>query len=117
MLAHREQYHKFKPYCTILDLPVLTSVLGVRWHREHRASSGVENISSDDRELEALDEDEELDELDDEDKESSLVTCNRFCCGTSEGLIGDARAVAVCMLKKSFRDPVLGGGEGCSVCE
>jgi hypothetical protein len=47
----------------------------------------VENISSDVRELEALDE---LDELDDEVTESSLVTCNRFCCGTGEGLIGDA---------------------------
>jgi len=76
MLAHREQYHKLRPYWTMLDLPVLMSVLGVRWHREHLASSGVENISSDDRELEALDE---LDELDDEEMESSLVTCNRFC--------------------------------------
>ena len=66
----------------MLDLPVLTSVLGVRWHREHLASSVVENISSDVRELEALDE-EEL--LDDEETESSLVTCNRFW----EGLIGD----------------------------
>lgn len=47
----------------------------------------MENISSDVRELEAL---EELDELDDEVTESSLVTCNRFCCGTGEGLIGDA---------------------------
>jgi hypothetical protein len=56
----------------------------------------VENISRDVRELEAL---EELDELDDELIESSLVTCNRFCCGTGEGLIGDAWAVAVCMLK------------------
>lgn len=73
----------------MLDLPVLTSVLGVRWHREHRASSGVENISRDVRELEALDELEELDELDDELRESSLVTCNKFCCGTGEGLIGD----------------------------
>lgn len=86
-MAHREQYHKFKPYCTILDLPVLTSVLGVRWHREHLASSGVENISRDVRELEALDELEELDDLlDDEETEWSLVTCKRFC----EGLIGDA---------------------------
>jgi hypothetical protein len=83
MLAHREQYHRFKPYWTMLDLPVLMSVLGVRWHREHLASSGVENISSDDLEL------EELDELDTEVTESSLVTCNRFCCGTGEGLIGD----------------------------
>ena len=71
----------------MLDLPVLTSVLGVRWHREHLASSGVENISSDDRELEAL---EVLDELDDEVTESSLGTCSKFCCGTGEGLIGDA---------------------------
>lgn len=71
----------------MLDLPVLTSVLGVRWHREHLASSGVENISRDVRELEALDELEELDDLlEDEETESSLVTCNKFC----EGLIGDA---------------------------
>ena len=104
MLAHREQYHKFKPYWTMLDLPVLISVLGVRWHREHLASSGVENISSDDRELEAL---EVLDELDDELIESLLVTCNRFCCGTGEGLIGDARAVAVCIVKKSFETLLL----------
>jgi hypothetical protein len=88
MLAHREQYHKFRPYWTMLDLPVLMSVLGVRWHREHLASSGVENISSDDRELEALDDLE--DELDDEVMESSLVTCNRFCWGTGAGLIGDS---------------------------
>ena len=89
MLAHREQYHRFKPYWTMLDLPVLMSVLGVRWHREHLASSGVENISSDVRELEALEElDDELD--DDEEMESSLVTCNRFCCGTGAGLIGDS---------------------------
>jgi hypothetical protein len=73
----------------MLDLPVLMSVLGVRWHREHLASSGVENISSDDRELEALEELDELDELDMEVTESSLVTCNKFCCGTGEGLIGD----------------------------
>jgi hypothetical protein len=72
MLAHREQYHKFNPYGTMLDLPVLMSVLGVRWHREHLASSGDENMSSDDRDLEDLDEVEEV-------TESSLVTCNRFC--------------------------------------
>jgi hypothetical protein len=91
----------------MLDLPVLMSVLGVRWHREHLASSGVENISSDVRELEALDELELLDELDDEVIESSLVTCNRFCCGTGEGLIGDARAVAVCIVKRSFETLLL----------
>jgi hypothetical protein len=104
MLAHREQYHKFKPYWTMLDFPVLTSVLGVRWHREHLASSGVENISRDVRELEALDEEEALE---DEVTESSLVTCNRFCWGTGEGLIGDSWAAAVCILKKSFETLLL----------
>jgi hypothetical protein len=91
----------------MLDLPVLMSVLGVRWHREHLASSGVENISSDVRELEALDELELLDELDDEVIESSLVTCNRFCCGTGAGLIGDSWAAAVCILKKSLFETLL----------
>jgi hypothetical protein len=71
MLAQREQYHKFKPYWTMLELRVLNSVLGVHWHREHLASSGEENMSIDDRELEALDE---LDELDEEVTESLLVT-------------------------------------------
>lgn len=64
----------------------------------------MENISSDVRELAAL---EELDELDDEEIESSLVTCNRFCCGTGEGLIGDSWAAAVCILKKSFETLLL----------
>ena len=64
MLAQREQYHKFKPYWTMLEFRVLNSVLGVHWHREHLASSGAENMSSDDRELEALDElDDELDDF------------------------------------------------------
>lgn len=64
----------------------------------------MENISRDVRELDAL---EELDELDDEVTESSLVTCNRFCCGTGEGLIGDSWAAAVCILKKSFENLLL----------
>lgn len=99
MSAHREQYHKFRPYCTMLDLPVLTSVLGVRWHREHRASSGVENMSSDDRELE---------ELNEEEVESSLETCSKFCCGTGLGLSGDSWMAAVCILKKSLEVVWLG---------
>lgn len=81
----------------MLDLPVLTSVEGVRWHREHRAISGAENMSSED--LELL---EELQLLEDEELESSLVTCNKFCCGTGRGLIGDSWAAAVCILKKSI---------------
>ena len=64
----------------------------------------MENISSDVRELEAL---ELLDELDDEVTESSLVTCNRFCCGAGEGLIGESWAAAVCILKKSFETLLL----------
>lgn len=99
MSAHREQYHRFKPYWTMLDLPVRTSVLGVHWHREHLASSGEENMSSDDRELEELDEVEELNE---EEVESSRETCSKFCCGTGLGLIGESWAAAVCILKESL---------------
>lgn len=53
-------------------------------------------MSSDD--LELL---EELQLLEDEVLESSLVTCNKFCCGTGRGLIGDSWAAAVCIFKKS----------------
>lgn len=85
MLAQREQYHRLRPYCTMLDFPVLMSVLGVRWHREHLAISGAEKASRD----------EELLAEEEEEVESSLVTWSKFCCGTGLGLMGDPWAAAV----------------------
>lgn len=59
----------------MFDLPVLMSMLGVRWHLEHRAISGDEKM------LCMLPRpDEEEDEGADE-SESSLVTASTFCCG------------------------------------
>lgn len=51
----------------MLDLPVTTSMLGERWHREHLASSGDENMLY----FLSIPDDDELllDEM-----ESSLVT-------------------------------------------
>lgn len=68
MLAQREQYHKLSPYWTMLSLPVRTSTLGVRWHLEHLATSGAENMSR------SIDDDEELEEDEEDEVESSLVT-------------------------------------------
>lgn len=59
----------------MLLFPVLTSILGVLWQREHLANSGVDM-------LESIEEDS--DELP-EDAESSLVTCNTFCTGLGFG--------------------------------
>lgn len=86
----------------MLSLPVLTSTLGVRWQREHLATSGAANISYDgDEEPEDEPEDEDEDE-DDDEVESSLVTWSKFCCGTGRGLIGDPWAAAVCIFNRSL---------------
>lgn len=84
----------------MLSLPVLTSTLGVRWQREHLATSGAANKRNDGDE-EPEDEDEDEDE-DDDEVESSLVTWSKFCCGTGRGLIGDPWAAAVCIFNRSL---------------
>lgn len=104
MLAQREQYHRFKPYWTMLSLPVLTSTLGVRWHREHLATSGAANMSNDG--------DEELEDEDDDEEEWSLVTWSKFCCGTGRGLIGDPWAAAVCIFNRSLAAILVARGGG-----
>lgn len=88
----------------MLDFPVLKSMLEVLWQREHRATSGAENISREVLELEPeLELEVELDLLDEEGEwiESSLVTWSMFCCGTGRGLMGEAWAAADCILMRS----------------
>ena len=78
MLAHRLQYHRFRPYWTMLFFPVLTSMLGVLWHLEHLAKSNDEAVLLLSDELESS-----------ECMFSSLVTWSTFCTGTGRGLLGD----------------------------
>jgi hypothetical protein len=58
----------------MFDLPVMMSMLGVRWHLEHLAISGEEKM------LYLLPPDDE-EELFVDVMESSLVTWRTFCCG------------------------------------
>lgn len=61
----------------MLFLRVLTSKLGVRWHREHLTCSSGDAISESNEECELL-----------EELESSLETLRTFCAGTGRGLLG-----------------------------
>lgn len=77
MPAHLLQYHRFRPHWIMLLCRVLMSRLGVRWHREHLASSGgdAKPMSMEVREL-----------SEDDDDESSL-DCSTFCTGCARGLL------------------------------